>query len=1098
MIVTFVSECEKKALNRTRRVLDAFANRIGSRSWQTVITQEGLKAVKKLLRKTATKNTAVSCHWIRSRRRSELLWVVGNKSKFNAQGYVPVNLTQKSIINTQWENDWCYLPLIKALTALAGLFHDWGKASEFFQYKLFEKKIIGDPYRHEWISLLFVSALCQGKTDQQWLEVLATGSLDFESLKENVAANKKPFQDLPDVALLLGWLIVTHHRLPTNDNKATNKTRDLSSQLRRIRVDWSYQNTKFDDFELQLKRCFEYPNGLPSEAKVWLREVKKWSGKLLDALPLAEQAIEGGYWRPIVQHCRLCLMLGDHYYSSLEPSSDKRVKHRELKLYANTDKHNKPKQTLDEHLLGVTKQALRTAHFLPVFEGMSFQGESVFYPADTPSALKQRSEDKKFRWQDKAVYAINRWRQQNKEVLDHQHFACFIVNMASTGMGKTFANAKIMRVLSEDGDSLRFILALGLRTLTLQTGDEYRNRIGLDKDELAVLIGSKAVQELHEQNQQDKNQSEDEDSGGSESSEPLLDNELDFEVNPHIEDMLKTVLQRPRDCQFLYAPVLACTIDHIMGATETIRGGKYILPTLRLMSSDLVIDEIDDFDGKDLIAIGRLIHLAGMLGRKVMISSATIPPDLAEGYFNAYQSGWALFAKTRDKNRTVGCIWVDEFKTQIDNVSASTETEFTEKYRQYHQQFIENRTAKLKSETIKRKAVIVPLQAEASDDTLDQFFYQTSQQAIIQQHKKHACQDEKTGKKISFGVVRLANISPCIELTRYLLAADWPDDIDIRAMAYHSQQVLIMRSEQEKHLDQVLKRKKGRQQALNHLLIRQHIEQSDAENLIFILVATPVEEVGRDHDFDWAVVEPSSFRSIIQLAGRVLRHQTLGKDIDEPNIALLQTNLRGLKGEKIAFTRPGYETSELKLESKALPEIIDARVMARRLDACPRIARPEQLQPTLRLADLEHEAIHRLLTNYQQQDAGSMQDWLSGNWWMTGMPQKRVRFRLSKGDEQINLYLMPMEGELKFCEKDKQGNPLPVEKVYVIKQENMLTVLQRQRLWLQRNYLDLLEQTGKATVEEAAQIYGELNLIRYSDTERYHYSNQLGLQRIKD
>jgi len=29
MMVTFVSQCEKKALNRTRRVLDAFADRIG-------------------------------------------------------------------------------------------------------------------------------------------------------------------------------------------------------------------------------------------------------------------------------------------------------------------------------------------------------------------------------------------------------------------------------------------------------------------------------------------------------------------------------------------------------------------------------------------------------------------------------------------------------------------------------------------------------------------------------------------------------------------------------------------------------------------------------------------------------------------------------------------------------------------------------------------------------------------------------------------------------------------------------------------------------------------------------------------------------------
>ena len=29
MMVIFVSQCEKKALNKTRRVLDAFANRIG-------------------------------------------------------------------------------------------------------------------------------------------------------------------------------------------------------------------------------------------------------------------------------------------------------------------------------------------------------------------------------------------------------------------------------------------------------------------------------------------------------------------------------------------------------------------------------------------------------------------------------------------------------------------------------------------------------------------------------------------------------------------------------------------------------------------------------------------------------------------------------------------------------------------------------------------------------------------------------------------------------------------------------------------------------------------------------------------------------------
>lgn len=84
-MVTFISQCEKNALKKTRRVLDAFANRIGDNTWQTVITEDGLNTVKKMLRQTASKSTAVSCHWLRSRSRSQLLWVVGNKGKFDEQ-----------------------------------------------------------------------------------------------------------------------------------------------------------------------------------------------------------------------------------------------------------------------------------------------------------------------------------------------------------------------------------------------------------------------------------------------------------------------------------------------------------------------------------------------------------------------------------------------------------------------------------------------------------------------------------------------------------------------------------------------------------------------------------------------------------------------------------------------------------------------------------------------------------------------------------------------------------------------------------------------------------------------------------------------------
>jgi CRISPR-associated endonuclease/helicase Cas3 len=162
MMVTFVSQCEKNALKKTRRVLDAFANRIGDNTWQTLITEDGLQTVKQMLRQTASKSTAVSCHWIRTRAHSQLLWVVGNKGKFNSEGVVPVNRTRKNLLNSEIENDWKYLPLIKSLTAMSALFHDWGKASKLFQEKLTpdsKNKFKGDPIRHEWISVLLLNAL---------------------------------------------------------------------------------------------------------------------------------------------------------------------------------------------------------------------------------------------------------------------------------------------------------------------------------------------------------------------------------------------------------------------------------------------------------------------------------------------------------------------------------------------------------------------------------------------------------------------------------------------------------------------------------------------------------------------------------------------------------------------------------------------------------------------------------------------------------------------------------------------------------------------------------------------------------------------------
>ena len=78
------------------------------------------------------------------------------------------------------------------------------------------------------------------------------------------------------------------------------------------------------------------------------------------------------------------------------------------------------------------------------------------------------------------------------------------------------------------------------------------------------------------------------------------------------------------------APLLVCTVDHLTPATESLRGGRQIAPMLRLMTGDLVLDEPDDFDMADLPALTRLVHWAGMLGSRVLLSSATLPPALVQ------------------------------------------------------------------------------------------------------------------------------------------------------------------------------------------------------------------------------------------------------------------------------------------------------------------------------------------------------------------------------------------------------------------------------------------------------------------------------------
>jgi len=1101
MIVTFISQCEKNALKKTRRVLDSFANRIGDNTWQTIITMEGLNAVQKLLRRTASKSTAVSCHRIRTRSRSELFWVVGNRERFNEDGIVPVHRTQKTILDKYKESDWKYLPLIKSLTALSALLHDWGKSTALFQEKLKpNSKIKGDPIRHEWVSCLLLHAFIS-QNSEDWLYRLAEGKIDERILKETIIKDDKykVLKDLPNSAKLLMWLIVSHHRLPLDMQNINHwqgeEAFSIEATFKNIQQSWGYENRRDEEeYKGLIDKCFEFKHGLLSNSPKWMKNIKKWSHRMIGTLDLLEESIKEGSYRVVLHHARLALMLGDHNYSS--QNSDSRWSDT-TGLFANTDSKSKElKQKLDEHLCGVMASALKTIHLLPAFEKE--------LPMARENRHIKRASPKAYAWQDKAVKKI-------EEIMDSPNKkGFFAVNMASTGCGKTFANAKVMRAVSEDKRDFRYILALGLRTLTLQTGDEYREKIGLEDDELAVLIGSKAVLELHDKTKSEADKKEEYDSG-SESIETLLDEEVVFDCDIP-EEGLTTILKKYKDKQFLYAPILVCTIDHLMGAVTTKRGGKYILPSLRLMSSDLVIDEIDDFSGSDLIAIGRLVHLAGVLGRKVMISSATIPPDLAEGYFNAYKKGWQLFTKMREAKNEIVCAWIDEFRTEVESVNTFESGSAIKQYNKSHTHFINKRVESLAKQSVKRKVDIIacPEVLESNEEShSEEHYFMKIKEALIEKHHNHHTIDKQTDKSVSFGVVRMANIRPCVALAKYLMSEEYPIDIEVKVMAYHSNQVLLLRHEQEKHLDAVLKRKEKEGEepkAFTNPIIRSHLDSSHRKNIIFIVVATPVEEVGRDHDFDWAVIEPSSYRSIIQLAGRVHRHRK--GTIDKANIALMEYNYKAFTEgdkEKKYFNKPGYEEGHIRLKTHNISKLVDTKFLAQRLDATMRIQRPKKLKPKESLSDLEHYMTEYDLSSYEEVGADTLQGYLDESCFLTAHPQYFHPFRQSSPTISVFLtYDAKSEGYF-FAQYDKYHklivdisyNPVNREFGLNIKHSETDEALEA-NTWLKRDYSKLIElysESEDKSKQRTSLRFGELNFA-WVEGEEYEYSDQFGLVRV--
>jgi CRISPR-associated endonuclease/helicase Cas3 len=544
---------------------------------------------------------------------------------------------------------------------------------------------------------------------------------------------------------------------------------------------------------------------------------------------------------------------------------------------------------------------------------------------------------------------------------------------------------------------------------------------------------------------------------------------------------------RIKSQKLLHAPVLVSTIDHLVPCTEGVRGGKQIVPMLRLLTSDLILDEPDEFDLNDLPSLSRLINWAGMLGTKVLLSTATMPPALAYTLFDAYQEGRKSFNRATgqvEKSKVITCAWFDEFSAY------SSEAHDLQSFRKEHDNFVKKRIINLeKKPSVLRKAKLLDIDNIKNKKPID-LMSQTIHQNIHKLHTEHH-QVHANGKKVSIGLVRLANINPLVAIARQLVVIQANKNFRFHYCVYHSQYPLAQRSLIEHNLDRVLYRKE-KEEIWQMPEIKKAVENLDEENQVFIVLATSVAEVGRDHDYDWAIVEPSSMRSLIQLSGRVQRHRK-NEPITE-NVYIISKNFRALRGDKIAFYRPGFESENRMLESHDLHKVLDREQYAAP-NAKPSIQYPMGIlkKPFSNLVAMEHAAYCEKLLGMNEERNHAGLWWKSSATWCSEI-QRRQPFRSSSPDEAYCLYTEA--NMIKPVWKIKNERVYPVEYVEVSTIEAVdFKMGQGNQGWFDMNissrYKDLAERFDMS-LERASRCFGEVRL-RANQNGLWSYHPLLGV-----
>ena len=828
--------------------------------------------------------------------------------------------------------------LLRQVTRMAALFHDIGKANVQFQRKLRGAREGGERVRHEFLSYLLLARWHDTLAQPlQWLDALesasrplcsAAGADHTANIDPRLASLLSSSQGTGTHAELLAlantvvaqplsadplwggllWLVLTHHRLVgANAEDDYTKPTLLHAQL---------NDCPFDPDNLRLAK-----DDLPWDDSAWCEQVRACARQMqcviADNPGLVERLTQNPHtWAAtLATVCGPYLVFSDYTGSLLKQPSAKPVKRDVSKAYANTITCNGEVSLADSLPLHLKKVSLAVD---PVFTLCEVAGPCALPVIDASliSGGLLRTElpaDSPFFWQHQGAQALS------AQVPDIEQRPGFIVLAAGTGSGKTAGGVRMLDTACRG--QLRFTAALGLRSLTLQSGAAYVDEadMRLPRADVMTVVGDALYAKLNASEasagvQASGSECLDEDevvvTGGSEAHHSGV--ELGRALGLDSAQVLSLLATR-KSVAMTQVPVLVCTVDHLMKAAAAQNGGDTRM-TLRMATADLLLDEVDNYSPEDLVCLGRQVYLAGVHGRRVVLMSATVSETAIKALHDAWLQGLACFDLRREaSSRHYLALICDKAPPVIVlEPSAPAAAQAVER-------FVTALIAATPAIAQKNRVGVFAL----GDDPVEvpnNIFAKALELAGV-----HFTSDAQ-GRQLSTGVVRFNQVGDAREFAKFLHQVALPQGVSLKVACYHRRMPLYHLSVMERTLNALLKRKQP-QQVFESALIKQWMHnEPQAERFILIVCATSIQETGRDHDYDFAITEPWSTRSLVQLCGRVMRHR--GGRAASPNVWVMD--------KPLSTFRPGSRNHvELAHVYKKGPlaELADIVAQPRRLPA---------------------------------------------------------------------------------------------------------------------------------------------------------------------